>query len=219
MARTPARPTRTARPAPLLGPVARPRARVAVAVALLVLAVLSLALAGFVGEGALDRALDGPVIAALEPHPWLVRPLVDLGELWVVLPVLAVVLVVALRRGHRRLAVLAVAGPALGNTATALLKPAVGRDYAGSDAFPSGHMTAVVGVALVLLVALLGSGAAHRTRVAAITVGAVLVVGSGLALVAAHYHFATDVLGGAAVATASVLGMALLLDRAPRAGP
>jgi membrane-associated phospholipid phosphatase len=100
-------------------------------------------------------------------------------------------------REHPRVALLAVAGPAVAVTLnTLVLKPLFGRviedhagDYAGNYyAYPSGHTASLVAV---LAVPVIVAGA----RWVAVVVP--LVVIAGVAIVGMGYHHATDVLGAA----------------------
>nr|WP_225955323.1 phosphatase PAP2 family protein [Kibdelosporangium phytohabitans] len=134
-------------------------------------------------------------------------------------PVLLVVVIglivmgaVALRRP--RLAVLAVAGPVLSAVfSSAVLKPAFGRTINnGSLAFPSGHTATMVAVLTVLVLATF----ATRTTVLVLTAAGALIVAviGATALVGMKYHYITDTVGGACVAIATVLTVALVIDRA-----
>nr|WP_052477871.1 phosphatase PAP2 family protein [Kibdelosporangium sp. MJ126-NF4]CEL14616.1 putative integral membrane protein [Kibdelosporangium sp. MJ126-NF4] len=133
-------------------------------------------------------------------------------------PVLLVIVIslivmgaVALRRP--RLAVLAVAGPLLSAViSSAVLKPAFGRTINnGSLAFPSGHTATMVAVLTVLVLAALRMRA---SMVVLAAVGALVVAVIGAtALVGMKYHYVTDTVGGACVAIATVLTVALVIDR------
>ncbi|SFQ60153.1 hypothetical protein SAMN05421810_110146 [Amycolatopsis arida] len=165
-------------------------------------------------DGAVERAVDAAFAGRLP----LLRLLVVPTEPPVLLvAVAAIVLLCALDRWWSG-AALALAGPALAVAAnTWVLKPAFGRHYADHLAYPSGHTVALVSVLTVLAV-LARPGRARRAVVGA---GVVLTVAAGGGMVGLHYHYATDVLGGAAFAVAVVLGLALLgLSRPPAArGP
>lgn len=101
--------------------------------------------------------------------------------------VLALVPVFVLRRRWAAV-VLAAVGPVAAAALTQfVLKPAIDRHLDVGLTFPSGHAT---GTFAVLIVAVI----------------------SGVALVAAQYHFATDVVAGAAVGIGMVTGLALVLD-------
>jgi undecaprenyl-diphosphatase len=146
------------------------------------------------------------------------RSLADLvilfgGELSVI--VLAALLsVLALALGHRRIAVLAIVGPGLTGLATVLLKPLIGRTFNGELAFPSGHAggaTALGIVAALLLIAVLRT--ALRTSAALLAAGAVLSGGTmAFALVASRDHYPTDTIGGFCIAVGVVLASALLIE-------
>ncbi len=95
-----------------------------------------------------------------------------------------------------------------------VLKPLVGRRLDGGLAYPSGHTTAIFSVALVVVVALLGSARGPSwPRVGGGFVALVLAGAVGVSLVVSGNHYPTDVVGGACAATVVIGGLALLLDR------
>jgi membrane-associated phospholipid phosphatase len=131
--------------------------------------------------------------------------------------VVTAVVTVCLALGHRRAAVLAVAGSALTVTTTTLLKPVVDRTIHGDFlAYPSGH-TALI-TALTLIMALV---AADRLRPSAPT-GTLLVLtaaaagGAAMAWaqVALGAHYPTDTVGGFCTAIAVIPTTAWVIDRA-----
>lgn len=132
----------------------------------------------------------------------------------VVLLTLLVVLALSARRVE--LAVLAVAGPALGTVlASDVLKPLIRRTLFDGTAgsFPSGHETGVTCTATVLLVAF---GQLPVRRAGRYVLAALLglwVVVSAVGLTRFYYHYATDTIGAVGFSVAFVLGLALLLDR------
>jgi len=137
------------------------------------------------------------------------------------LAVLTIALCVAcLVAGRRSLALLAAVGPLMTVLATIALKPLVDRTKDGDLAYPSGHasvataLALVAGLLLVSVVRLPPLAAAAAMVVVALPVS----VGMGVAMVAANYHYATDVVGGFCAAVSVVLGLALLMDRALSAG-
>lgn len=145
------------------------------------------------GAGELDQRIGAKTVAHLSGHPRLVSWLVSLGN-----PLTIVALVLIL------VAVLV------------LLKRLVGRRLDGGLAYPSGHTTAVLSVALVVVVALCGPARRPSWPRVIGAVAALGVAGAvGVALVVAEFHYPTDVVGGAGVATVVIGGLALLLDRIP----
>jgi undecaprenyl-diphosphatase len=174
----------------------------------------------FAGQAS-GSSFDVRVAAALELPPtssplatvsWTVQVLAD--------PIPAAVLVlllvaVCLRCGRRRLAVLAMAGPAAADVIVIVTKHIAGRTiHQGSLTYPSTHTAQSAAFAMVtalLIAALLrlDGGIAAALVLGAAVVG-VLVM--GWALVAGDVHYATDTLGGLCVAVAAVPAAAWYTD-------
>jgi membrane-associated phospholipid phosphatase len=123
---------------------------------------------------------------------------------------------VALRRGRRDLAAVAVATLAGANLTTAVLKPLLAHaDPFGGEAqraidaaFPSGHATAAMSLALVGVIV---SPRAWRPLVALVAAVYAGTVGVGLVL---HFdHYPSDVVGGYLVAAAWASAMAAITLR------
>jgi membrane-associated phospholipid phosphatase len=126
-----------------------------------------------------------------------------------------------LARRRVRAAILAAAGPPLAGVLTEYaLKPLIGRRSGNLFAFPSGHTTGAVAVAVTITLFLLPTGALaglpRWPRLLLAGLAAVLASLLPLGLIVLHYHYATDVLAGAAVAVTVILTLALLLDSAAR---
>ena len=209
------RPVRSA----LLPASARP-----VAVALLVACVaLTVFLAGWYTHqtraGWLDAAIDIRVQALLGGHP-AVASLVRLGNPIPVTMMTALLVTACLATRRWRAAVLvAIAVSGAGALTELLLKPLVRRTFTGELSFPSGRATGVFALAVafaILLVDPPGPRLPAYLRVllalAALLAASIVAV----ATVGVHYHYATDTVGGAAVATATVLLTALVVDRIPK---
>jgi undecaprenyl-diphosphatase len=135
--------------------------------------------------------------------------------------VIGAALVAALLRQRHRLAVVAAVGPALAVALNEWVwKPLVGRFYAmpgvsvayGSYAYPSGHQTGVASATALLTLAVFVCVRSVAWR--AVAVGAALGADAvaAIALIGNRYHFATDTIGAIALASAEVLGVALLVD-------
>jgi undecaprenyl-diphosphatase len=180
---------------------------------------VSLALAfGHQGRpGRLDAAVDAWVQAGLGRYH---RPLLLLAGLGGLIPVTVLIAALALAclAGRRwRGAILAcLAVPAAVAVTEVVLKPLVGRTIGGSPSFPSGHATALFGLAATCAVLLTGPS---RPRLPG-TVRLLLVLGAVLAaaavaaaVVALSYHYFTDTVAGTALGIGSVLLTALLIDR------
>jgi membrane-associated phospholipid phosphatase len=118
--------------------------------------------------------------------------------------------------GRPRAALLAAIGPALAAAITEwVLKPLIGRTLSGAYSFPSGHTTGIFAVAFVVVVAMLDRAPPRPRALVALVVSVLsLVVAAGVAaaLVADHYHYATDTVGGAGVALATVAIVGLGID-------
>jgi len=118
--------------------------------------------------------------------------------------------------GRWRTVLFAVLGPTAAVFVTELLlKPLVGRTRGGQLAFPSGHTTGTAAVATVVLVLFLGSAwlASPMAKAMLTLLGLGVSVAVSVALVDRNWHYATDTLGGICVAVASVLVVALVIDK------
>ena len=205
------------RPEPeILPPGLRAPAAAVSVLALLVFGVFAARYADDSSAGRLDRRLEG-LVAPSGRGLSLPELVIAVGN-----PVTVVVLAfllggLALALGHRRLAVLAIAGPGLTGVATTTLKPIVGRTIDGGLAFPSGHTggaTALGVVAALLLITVLRP--ATGTSALLLSAGALVSGGAmALALVSHRVHYPTDTVGGFCVAVAVVLASALAIERLP----
>jgi membrane-associated phospholipid phosphatase len=165
--------------------------------------------------GRFDRAVDGWLIAHFDHDVGLVHALADFGN---AVPMIVTVLVLAgaLRWLGRPLgALLAVGAPAVAIAVTEWILKPVSRAHGSGPSFPSGHATVFCAVVFVVIVVVVDQSPPRLTR----SIQAVVVLAAaGLAgcvmaaLVAAQYHYATDVLGGACVALVVVLGLAFMID-------
>ena len=141
--------------------------------------------------------------------PELLRGVVWFGSRGGVAAAVAVLVVAALAWRDRACALIAVAGPLAALVLTEqILKPLVDRTGPnGGNFFPSGHATGVAAVAAATLF-VLDRNAGRGWALLALPVLGAWVSGVSVALVQLHYHYVTDVLGGAAVGVATVLSMA-----------
>lgn len=208
-------------PPPPPGTLVPPRLRLplltAVLLGSLAFVLLCVDVAGKTTSTPLDHSLSDPPLPS-----WLLRyDVLKAAALLLPLatPAAAVGLAVACwRRGLRRAAVLAVAGPAVALAVTEGLKPLLARPSESDTGwmFPSGHVTAVTAVAAVGAVLLLSQGGRWQRRPTALLVSWAAVLGApaatSLGTVVEHYHYPTDVLGGLLVAVVSVLTVAAALD-------
>jgi undecaprenyl-diphosphatase len=198
----------------LIAGVHRGRAVAVAVVAVGVLLALAVIVQGeTVGTG-FDRSVDGWFSAhvGFGTALWFA----DLGSEAVVSLLMAAAVFACVALGSARGAVLAVVGPLLAAGLTEfVLKPIVDRRMYGYYAFPSGHTAGFGSIMLVVVIVLLGP--AHgviRTPVrrGMITAALVLAVCCMLGLIAARFHYATDVVGGLSLVLASVITAALVID-------
>jgi membrane-associated phospholipid phosphatase len=121
--------------------------------------------------------------------------------------VLVTLVVVFLRKGNRRAALLAVAGPAAAVVVTTGMKPLVGRTINdGFLSFPSGHTASATAFALV---ATLAAGRLWLTAVVTVLAAAAM----AWAQVLLNAHYPTDTIGGFCAALAVVPAVAWTIDR------
>lgn len=176
------------------------------------------------------RRLDAEVVNRLGERRWstergaVASVFVHFGDPLVVLVLAAVVCGLALRWRGPTAAVAAAVLIFGASLTTQLLKhlispprlqPLLGVYQIGKTAFPSGHTTAAAALALALVLV-----APHRWRWPVLAGGALFVLAVGLSVVVRHWHYPSDVIGGALVATAwfSAVGGALVLWKS-RAAP
>jgi membrane-associated phospholipid phosphatase len=124
--------------------------------------------------------------------------------------VLCTALGVALGRRQWRLALAVVVCPPVAILVAQLLKPVFDRDRGGVLAYPSGHTTALVTVAgMVVLVA------GGRMWALAAATGICI---AGMVIVGMTFHYFTDTVGALFLGTAAVCLAARLAGWAPRPG-
>jgi len=201
---------------PLLAAPARRRAMLLLACCAVVVAALAALFAHQARPDGLDRAADAPFISWFSGHNglglWLVSPgsLVPAGVLT------AVIVACCLIAGRLNGAVLAAAAlPVAEGLNDGLVKPLVHRTYLGVLTYPSGHTTAVFAMTATVTVLLLGApreGKAGAVRVLVPAAAALLAVVVVIALIGVRFHYFTDTVGGAALGTGTVCGLALALD-------
>jgi len=163
----------------------------------------AVSLQGFLG-------LQGPTTS-----PWAERA-ARLGDPVPVALAAGALALVAVLRGRPRSAVLVVALVAVTSVSSQVLKAllayprhdAPAGAFIAPEAFPSGHATAAMTVAIALVVVVPGS-----LRLVAALVGAAVAIAVSFSIVALGWHFPSDVVGGYLLAT----GWALVLLAALRA--
>jgi undecaprenyl-diphosphatase len=199
---------------PLLRDRARAPAAGVVAACAVVVVVLGVRYAKQSRAGAFDRAVDGWFVdhANYRTALWFA----DLGNAPVVL--IAAIAVVAFCGWLRypRGIVLAVLAPiASTSLGEYVIKPLVQRTKDGYLAYPSGHTTGWCTVAIVVILLVIAPAREQfspRARRWIVAAALILAVACLLGLIASAYHYATDVIGGLAVALGTVLTLALLID-------
>jgi undecaprenyl-diphosphatase len=143
--------------------------------------------------------------------PWLdhvARVITTLGLIGVVGPAVVLAAVILFRRRRRDRAIALVIGAALAWVSVWTTKRIVDRPrppeplvHTSGQSYPSAHAANSVGwLALAIAVAVLISG--RGARIAVLAVGALLVALVGLSRIYLRAHYATDVLGGEALAAA-----------------
>jgi hypothetical protein len=137
-----------------------------------------------------------------------VRWLLIFTDWWLLDPVLAACLGVALYQRRWRLAAIILACPLAAIAIVLLLKPIFDRDKGGALVYPSGHTTLMV---TILGMVVLTAGCRLWAVLAAVTASLLGMVGLALT-----YHFLTDTIGAAMFATAMVC-IAARVARVPAA--
>ena len=192
----------------------RPLVVPVVLLGILLVAVPAVRYAGTGEGGRLDRTL-----AALVPMRGgllgaVGEALADLGDPVPVVVAMALLAAAAWWwRGVRGLALALVAPAAAMTTTSLVLKPIVGRTRGHELSFPSGHTTAVAGIAATAAVLVLGTTALAPgvRRTVSVALG-VLVGVVGVCLVGRGYHYPTDVVGALGVVLVLVPPAALVID-------
>jgi membrane-associated phospholipid phosphatase len=201
---------------PLLAASSRPYAAVAVAVCAAVTLVLGVIVNHRHTADGLDRAVDNWLHQNLGGHREILTLLSLPGE-----PIPAIALAAALAvacvvaRRWRAAALVAIAMLAASGLTEFLLKHLVGRKMgAGTGSFPSGHAVGMFTLAVAVCVLLAQQPRPFTPALRRILSLAALLAASAvsLAMVALNHHYFTDIIGGAAFATAVVLLTAFALD-------
>ena len=207
---------------PLLPGGLRRRAVCTAVCCVVILAAGAVLAAGRSRAGPLDRGIDQWIVDHLHTHHNGLKHIADLGNPAPVTALTVLVILGCLAARRVNGAVLAVVSVPLASGLTeVVLKPIVG-ETVGHPAvlsYPSGHTTSVFSLVAVVIVLLAGPPGGRLPGWLRLTL-AVLAFAVGCAvavsLVGIHYHYFADTIGGACVATGTVLVVALLLDT-PRA--
>jgi membrane-associated phospholipid phosphatase len=163
----------------------------------------------------LDHAVYGMVYRNFVGERGLLQAMLVPTEPVLLVIVVALFFMLAVARRRPRVALLAVVGPLLAVGLNAVVfKPLVDRTINnGNLAYPSGHTTGLVAVLTVLVLATVTSRVPKPLVSLVIIVALVVTVVAATALVGMKYHYVTDTVGGACLAVATVLGVALAIDR------
>lgn len=208
----------TARQLRLLPPAVARRLWKIVVPVLLSFGLLCWKVAGLRGSTGIDVRVDPRLMYRFQGDRRLFEAVITLGSPGNVAAASLALAGLCLAAGARRAAVFALVGPSLaGGLAEWVLKPLIDRRREGGLAFPSGHTTGAVAVAVVLGLLLLPGAALHRRLGGWLCAALWLVTipfgaGVGLGVVVLDDHYATDVVGGAAVAVTVILVLAWALD-------
>lgn len=174
---------------------------------------LGIAVAGGDTASAFDDAVASAVAAWLGDRPAVLGVLTLPTHPVAVLGLLGLAVVVCIVRRDRYGCALLLAAPTLVIGAnTWLLKPLFDRQYGDHLAYPSGHTVSLV--AALTAVALLVPGRWSTCIIAG--AAAVLTTAAGIGMIGLDYHYATDIIGGAAFAIAGVLVAAATIERIRR---
>jgi undecaprenyl-diphosphatase len=125
--------------------------------------------------------------------------------------VLVTLVIVFLRKGNRRAAVLAVAGPGVAVLVTSVMKPLVGRTINdGFLSYPSGHTATATAFALVAVFVVIGRRQGGYWLLVIPLLAAAMMAWAQVLL---NAHYPTDTLGGFFAALAVVPVVAWAIDR------
>ncbi|MBV8980212.1 MAG: phosphatase PAP2 family protein [Acidimicrobiia bacterium] len=189
------------------------------AVVFVVLAVAVFHVRGPIG---VDRAIGGPrggpsttnPLEQLLPAAWAwarwsrYRRLAWLGSPQFVFTIVALLVVVAIVRRDRTLALVTVVGPAAVALLGWLLKRPIDRLIGATQSYPSGHATLAGALAALIVLVAYRLGGARAALLAALP-AAVMPGLASIALVRLGWHYPTDVAGGLAFGIGGVCAVAL----------
>jgi membrane-associated phospholipid phosphatase len=210
------------RPVPPLLPERARRTAVMIAVCCVVIFTAGAVLAaGRSQAGPLDRGIDRWLISHLHTHLNGLLQIADLGNPTPIVALSVIVILGCLAARRVNGAILVVAAVPVATALTELiLKPIVHETigHPGALSYPSGHTTSVF--TMVVIVAVLLVDPPHTRlpgwlRLILVLLAFAVSVTVAVSLIVIQFHYFTDTIGGACVATGTVLGITLLLD-APR---
>lgn len=169
------------------------------------------------GATAFDRAVATRIHSAFDARSGIYEALVLPSNGYILLPLLLLAGAWFGYRGRWRRAAIMVLVPELALGLNALLwKPLWDRHLHDYLAYPSGHTVHLVAIATAFIV-LTDS---IRARLIAFAVAVAAVLAAAVGMIGLDYHLPTDIIGGAAVAIATVLALCwvaqALFDRTGR---
>jgi membrane-associated phospholipid phosphatase len=171
---------------------------------------------GASSAGGLDKAVDPRLTSRLGEHRRLTDAVFSIGgPLTIALLTAFLVAILFLLRRPRAALLAALAPPVASAVTEWVLKPLVERNRGGSWSYPSGHTTGIFAVALVVVVIVFGQTPRWlptAVRLFASAGSLAIAAAVAVASIAAGHHYATDTLGGACVAAATVLILSLIVD-------
>jgi membrane-associated phospholipid phosphatase len=200
---------------PALDPSLRRITLALAALSVIVVAVLGARYANEDAMSHLDRRLDNALDHIPAGRGGLAMVVISFGGPATIAFLTAVLTVVCVAAGRRRLALVAIVGTLLTGAATTLIKPIVGRTFVnGGLAFPSGHTGGTTAVALVTMLLLVSLLRLRPPWNAVAVIGGTLAAGVTMAvsLTVGFFHYATDTIGGFCTAVAVVTAVAWLVD-------
>jgi undecaprenyl-diphosphatase len=182
-----------------------------------IMTLIAVRVAGQGEPGWLDKAIDDSIRLGRNPHNRLLSLVAGIGEP-ISVTVIAVILaaICLFTRRYRGAILVAVAVPAIGLTDLGL-KPVINRTIGGYLSYPSGHTMGAFSLAATIVVLLTGPlhpPLARRARVLLAIAAMLAACFVSYSLIVLRMHYFTDTVGGACLAVAMVLILALIIDLA-----
>ena len=180
-----------------------------------IMALIAVQVAHQTQPGWLDNAVDDTIRLARYQHGNPLSLVAGLGAP-ITATVIAVIIAAAclLTRRYRGAFLVASAVPAVG-LAEIVLKPVIHRTIAGFLSYPSGHTMGAFSLATSIVVLLTGPlhpKLTRRVRIRLAILTMMIACFVSYSLIALRMHYFTDTIGGATLAIAIVLVIALIID-------
>ena len=178
-------------------------------IAAITLIVLGFLFAGQSSGAAVDIGIRASLRQLDSPWPQIALVIDWTGEPVGATLVLVTLVVVFLRMGNRRAAVLMIAGTGAAVVVTSAMKPLVGRTINdGFLSFPSGHTASATAYVLIAMLVVVGRGRTVWWLLMAVPAAAVM----AWAQVLLNAHYPTDTFGGFCATLAVVPAVAWAID-------